>query len=276
MKKIKIALLYIATGRYNVFWECFYKSAEKFLLKECDKHYFIFSDNRELFTSGNVTIIKQEKLGWPLDTLMRFDIFLSIKDQLEEFDYVLFFNGNTEILSNVAIVDILPLDSDKKLVFALQPHMFHLKRNEFTYERNSISSAYIGYNDGKYYFTGAFNGGEVGAYMEMCEIICKNIKNDLKNNFIALWHDESHLNKYALNRDDIRILPPFFLKGESEYWKKSKIMFLDKTHYRFGGHDYLRGETDIKISKEEWEDKNINRKKFFKFRVKQYVKSFYI
>lgn len=275
MKKIKVALLYIAIGRYSVFWEYFYQSAEKFLLTECDKHYFIFTDNSQLFINDNVTRVQQEKLGWPYDTLMRFDFFLSIKDQLEKFDYVLFFNGNTEILSRITEKDILPLEGQKKLIFALQPHMFHLKINNFTYERNPMSSAYITYNDGKYYFTGAFNGGEVKSYIKMCETISKNIKDDLENKIIALWHDESHLNKYAVNRDDIKILPPYFFKGESEYWKKSKVVFLDKSHYRFGGHDYLRGESDKKISQQEWESKNISKNKFLKFRVKQYVKSLY-
>ena len=32
----KVAALYIATGRYTVFWPEFYESAEKYLLQDCE------------------------------------------------------------------------------------------------------------------------------------------------------------------------------------------------------------------------------------------------
>ena len=41
----KVAALYIATGRYTVFWPEFYESAEKYLLKDCEVHYFVFTDD---------------------------------------------------------------------------------------------------------------------------------------------------------------------------------------------------------------------------------------
>ena len=97
-QKSKVAILYIATGRYTVFWDYFYQSAERNLLPDCDKHYFVFTDDQELLNTSdthNVSYILQNKLGWPHDTLMRFDIFLGIKDQLETFDFIYFFNANT-------------------------------------------------------------------------------------------------------------------------------------------------------------------------------------
>ena len=61
-----VAILYIATGRYTVFWDYFYKSAEKYLLPNCDKHYVLFTDNIELLNKQseylNVSMIKQEAL----------------------------------------------------------------------------------------------------------------------------------------------------------------------------------------------------------------------
>lgn len=279
-KSNKVAILYIATGRYNIFWEHFYLSAEKLLLINCEKHYFIFTDSSEPLLGESdlhVTRIEQQKMGWPFDTLLRFEIFLGIKDQLKEFDYVFFFNGNTEIVSQIEMADLLPLNDNQKLVFAHQPHLFHLKKNKYTYDRNPHSLAYIPYDDGNFYFTGALNGGRVSSYLEMCEVLAKNIREDLANDIIALWHDESHLNHYALKRNDIKVLPPFFTCGETEYWKtEAKVMFSDKTHYRFGGHAYLRNETDQKISKEEWESKYGKKRARFKFRFKQYLRSIFL
>lgn len=277
-----VAILYIATGRYTVFWEHFYQSAEKFLLPDCSKHYILFTDSAELLSQqdhySNVTMIEQEALEWPYSTLMRFKFFLSVKDIIGKHDYVFYFNANTEFLSYITQRDLLPIEFNKKLSLCRQPHMFHLNRRDYTYERNPKSLAYIAINQGKYYFTGALNGGETKAYLQMCETLNQNTETDLENDVIALWHDESHLNKFALNRNDIKVLPPYFTKGETEYWKHtSKLMFSDKTHYRFGGHAYLRGETDNKITQAEWEKHNAKpRRRFTTYRFKQYFKSLFL
>lgn len=66
LPKYSVAILYIATGRYNIFWEYFYKSAEQFLLKDCEKHFFIFTDSVEPMVGEgqkNVTRIEQKKMG---------------------------------------------------------------------------------------------------------------------------------------------------------------------------------------------------------------------
>lgn len=277
--KPKVAILYIATGRYQIFWEYFYRSAEKFLLEDCDKQYFIFTDSEHIFGSdkySNINVIQQNKLGWPLDTLMRFNIFLTIKDKLSQFDYIFFFNANTEILKPIYRKDILPVNSEN-LVLAIQPHMFHKNKNNYTYDRNANSLAYIPYGSGQFYVTGALNGGKAKDYLNMCETLNERIKRDLAHDVIALWHDESHLNCYIIGRDDLKILSPYFTRGELEYWKtSSKLMFSDKTHFRFGGHDYLRGQSDEKISKLEWENLNGRVKKKYAFRLKQYFKSLFL
>lgn len=38
----KIAALYICTGKYARLWPGFLESAEKYLLKSCEVHYFVF------------------------------------------------------------------------------------------------------------------------------------------------------------------------------------------------------------------------------------------
>ena len=41
---MKIGILFIATGRYICFWKDFYKACEKYLLKNHEKTYFLFTD----------------------------------------------------------------------------------------------------------------------------------------------------------------------------------------------------------------------------------------
>ena len=40
----KVAVLYICTGKYDVFWKDFYISYEKYFLPDCEKHYYVFTD----------------------------------------------------------------------------------------------------------------------------------------------------------------------------------------------------------------------------------------
>ena len=160
---------------------------------------------------------------------------------------------------SIANFHVNAIHSDENLVLTHQPHVFHKNKKQFTYDRNPLSNAYIPLSQGRYYFTGALNGGKSVNFLEMCEHLNRNTKEDLDQNIIALWHDESHLNKYVLDRTDVKILPPYFTRGEKEYWKKeAKVMFSDKSHYRFGGHAFLRGETDQYIDQIEW--KALNRK----------------
>jgi len=49
----------------------------------------VFTDNI-IDSSENVTIIDKKCEGFPNDSLFRFDMFLSIKDKLENYDYIFF------------------------------------------------------------------------------------------------------------------------------------------------------------------------------------------
>ena len=44
----------------------------------------------------------------------------------------------------------------------------------------------------------------------MCEWCNNAIIEDEKNDIIPLWHDESMLNKFFLNRNDIKVLDPTY------------------------------------------------------------------
>ena len=75
----KIGILYIATGRYITFWNEFYKRCEKFFCNDHQKQYFLFTDANNVSVKNNVKIIQHKYLGWPEETLMRFDTFLKVE-----------------------------------------------------------------------------------------------------------------------------------------------------------------------------------------------------
>ena len=213
----KVAALYIATGRYTVFWPEFYESAEKYLLKDCEVHYFVFTDAATLPGDDNprVHICAQEAYSWPFATLRRFEIFLKQEQALKAFDYIFFFNANAEFMQPVTREMLLPRAEKGEHLLVVQHPSFYAKPNyEFTYDRNPRSTACIPYGLGKYYVCGGVNGGEAAAFLQLCHTLDARIRRDLQRNVIALWHDESQINRYILFRKDFRVLTPAFCYPE--------------------------------------------------------------
>lgn len=60
----KIAILYIALGRYGVFWKDFYRSCEKYFLSDCKKTYFLWTDNKKLILKRIKMLSKSIKRNW--------------------------------------------------------------------------------------------------------------------------------------------------------------------------------------------------------------------
>ncbi|MBY0476810.1 MAG: hypothetical protein K2Q24_04125 [Chitinophagaceae bacterium] len=238
--KNKVAILYICTGNYVIFWENFYKSFSRHFLPGYQKKYFVFTESNDasLQTANDVRVIYQKKLGWPYDTLYRFRMFYSIDEQLKDFDYIFFFNANMICLQDIDD-RILP-NEQERLVVVKHPGFFDKDRSLFTYETNPQSLAYIPDDKGEYYFMGGFNGGIGKYYRELIKTLKENIDYDLQTNkLIAIWHDESHLNRYMLDRSPKILSPAYGYPEGVELPFEQKIIILDKN--RFGGHNAMRG-----------------------------------
>lgn len=238
----KVGILYICTGKYELFWKDFYESAERYCLSDQNEiHYFVFTDSPKIASEASSRVHKfyQEPLPWPLTTLHRFRIFQTARAQLEKMDALYFFNANMIFVDQVGS-EILP-EEDRPLVFLRHPLMDSKEKDQFTYDRNPECLAYIPYGQGNHYFMGALNGGTRQAYLSMIDQLQDRIAADEKRGIIALWHDESHLNWYAFNYPEkIKPLDPSFGYPEGRNLPFPKrIVIRDKN--RLGGHAYLRG-----------------------------------
>ncbi|MCX7772821.1 MAG: glycosyl transferase family 6 [Clostridia bacterium] len=235
---MKIAILYICVGRYTIFWDEFYRSAEKYFLPEEEKNYFVFTDGEIILAQEDNKVIKvfQEDLGWPFNTLFRFKMFKKVEEQLINYDYIFFFNANMLFLDKVGH-EILPMEEG--LVVTEHPGFYNKKRSDYTYETNPMSLAYIPEAEGQVYVCGGLNGGKAKDYLELINCLEENIQKDYENNIIAVWHDESHINHYILSHK-YKLLSPSYAYPEG--WKlgiKKIILIRDKNKY--GGHHFLRG-----------------------------------
>ena len=101
---MKVAVLYICTGKYIRFWEEFYRTAEASFLPGIEKHYFVFTDGTFAEQANeNVTKIFQKNLGWRDNPLRRVHMVLGIEESLIPYDYLYFFNANCRFHQPVEI-----------------------------------------------------------------------------------------------------------------------------------------------------------------------------
>lgn len=217
----KVGLLIVATGQYIQFVEPLVNSAEKYFCVNHEVRYFVFTDAKD-FNHSKVTIIEHKRLGWPLDTLQRFNVYSHNKDNYKDMDYL--FAVDADMLFVAPVGDEILSDR-----VGTQHPGFVGRRG--TYETRSSSKAYIGSHEGKMYFAGGFNGGSCNEFLKMAKTITENINEDMEKNIIAIWHDESHLNRYFVDNPPTCILNPSYCYPES--WNlpyPKKLLALDKNH----------------------------------------------
>lgn len=229
----KVAILYICTGKYDVFWKEFFESYEENFLTNCSKEYFVFTDAEQLYAEKEcqrIHKVYQKQLGWPDDTLMRYHMFDSISAQLEKFDYIYFMNANCKCVASISEEEFLPKEKD--ILVVQHPGEYNKKPRRYSYDRNPESTAYIPKGEGQYYICGGINGGKAEAYLQLVKELKRNIDIDKSKGVVAKWHDESHINHYILEHDNWVMLSPSYCFAEG--WNipfEPKILVREKSNY---------------------------------------------
>ena len=222
---MKVAILYICTGRYAQFFDGFYKSAEQYLLQGVEKRYFVFTDQEQLTKAENVELLIRPCRGFPEDSLFRFDRFLEIKDKLKDYDYTFFFNANMRFVAPVG-EELL----EERLTAVLHPGYFDKPEWRYPYERNKLSKAYIPAHEEDYhYYMGSLNGGKTADYLALAETCSQHIHEDWEKDIVACYHDESHLNRYLREHRCKALSPAYAYIEGKELPFEPKILLLDKT-----------------------------------------------
>jgi histo-blood group ABO system transferase len=220
---MKIGLLIIATNKYTRFLQPLIESADEFFLKGKDVTYFVFT-NEEINIDSERAVVKinVDHKEWPWMTLGRYKIFANNKDELSKMDYLYYSDADMRFVGDVGD-EIL---SDR---VATQHPGYYGTRG--TPETNTNSLACVNLNEEMQYFAGGFNGGTSEEYLKMSKTISENIDIDYSKEIIAIWHDESHMNRYFIDNKPTKILNPSYCYGESmDIPFDKRLIALDKNH----------------------------------------------
>lgn len=222
---MNIGILTIATGKYIKYVNPLWESVKKHFLKSHNVTMFVFTDSEDFTPENGQIKIHQKHIPWPGPTLFRYNIFNSNKNALKNMDYLFYCDAD------MLFVDDVGDEIFGNLVGTIHPGFYNKPREYFTYETNPKSKAYVPSNEGSIYYAGGFNGGTSNAYLKMAEVLSERVLEDRKNGIIAIWHDESHLNRYFIENKPDKILNPDYCYPES--WNipfSKKLLALDKNH----------------------------------------------
>ncbi|XP_045435833.1 inactive N-acetyllactosaminide alpha-1,3-galactosyltransferase isoform X1 [Pipistrellus kuhlii] len=210
--KITVGLTVFAVGRYNEFYLFnFLSSANKHFMVGQKVIIYVLTDNlskipwiqlRPLQTM-KVFEIKREKRWQDISMMRMKTISEHVVDHIQyEVDYLFCMDVDQVFMGKYG------LETLGESVAQLHSKWYNEHPINVPYERNNLSEAYIPIGKGDFYYHAAVFGGTPIQVLSIARECFKGIMNDKKNNIEAVWHDESHLNKYFFLHKPTKLLSP--------------------------------------------------------------------
>lgn len=237
---MKVAICFIGTGKYLNFLPNYYENIQKKFLPNSQKTFLVFSDGELSDLPDNIIHYYQEHLEWPYITLTRFKIIQKAKKEIEKNDWFVFIDADALVVNDINEEEFF---DNTKSFFGVHHPCHFLKmppHNEYpgAFETNPLSLSHINEDDDlSIYYQGCLWGGRVPDVLEMIEELDIRVDKDLENDVIAVWHDESHINKFFIEqKENVNILGPEYAYPEvfSDHCKfEPKIVHLAKNNSKY-------------------------------------------
>lgn len=206
---MKIAVLNVATGRYIDLSKRLFDSIKNNFLIDHEVDIFLFTDSCEEF-GDNIKKYNIKRKGFPGDTLFRYHYFLLAEKELLKYDFLFYLDADLYIekpIGEEIISDIVAVH-----------HPGFFKKNNGTFERRQASTAFVEPNINSPYFCGGVQGGRTECYLSACKQIKENINIDISKGVMAVWHDESHWNRFLLDNKPTLELDPRYCYPTDAYF----------------------------------------------------------
>ncbi len=244
-RPLRIGLLIVATAKYTRFVAPLLESARKHFMVGEQVTAYVFTDRPEELPIEAVALPVEHR-AWPYATLLRYHHIARYRERLLGEEFVFQVDADMRFEGPVGR-EILP-DNPSGLVgvehpgFCWRPNRWQrwaravglpVRRGRGlrgSYETDERSLAWIGAHEGETYFAGGFAGGEFAPYLDMAASIRGRIDRDLEKGVIAVWHDESHLNRHFIFYPPKRLDPSYCFPESSKLPFRRRLVALDKQH----------------------------------------------
>ena len=216
--RLRIGFVTFASGAENRLALNLWASLQDHVFTRHDIHLFVFTDNEALYSGeDNIHTRPQGRDVGSFDSLGRHFLFLEHIDWFSGVDYLFSVNAYA---SFVGVMDESALG---ERVASLNAWYFGLPRREYTYEARltsagtPLSKAYVSKSEGLCYFASGMFGGTVDGVRTILESVVRQARSDLSSRppRIALWQDESYINRAFIDLPPTVVLAPVFMYPES-------------------------------------------------------------
>ncbi|XP_057575858.1 histo-blood group ABO system transferase [Hippopotamus amphibius kiboko] len=212
-----IGLTVFAIKKYVVFLKLFLETAEKHFMVGHKVNYYVFTDRPadvpqiSLQEGRQVVVLEVRNYKrWQDVSMHRMEMISNFSQQrfFREVDYLVCLDVDMKFSDRVGVEILAPLFG------TLHPGFYRADRQSFTYERRPLSQAYIPRDEGDFYYAGGFFGGSVPEVYRLTTACHQAMMADQAHGIEAVWHDESHLNRYLLYHKPSKVLSPEYLWDE--------------------------------------------------------------
>lgn len=197
-----VAIIFIGTGKYIDYFQEYYSAIKNLFLPSTRKAFFVFTDQMNHYSLLNKKDIHSyyiEPLDFPFPLLFKYKYINQIASRLESYSHMVYMDADMRVNSLITEREFF---SHNKLLFGVHHPSFTGKSRIF--ETNPISSACIRKNeDTSIYWQSCLWGGKIKNVLDLVSELASRVNADLSRDFIAVWHDESHLNKYFIENKNI-------------------------------------------------------------------------
>nr|XP_004653893.2 globoside alpha-1,3-N-acetylgalactosaminyltransferase 1 isoform X1 [Jaculus jaculus]XP_045002009.1 globoside alpha-1,3-N-acetylgalactosaminyltransferase 1 isoform X1 [Jaculus jaculus] len=211
---LTVGVTVFAVGKYVRFAQSFLESAEEFFMCGYQVHYYVFTHDPaaipkvQLGPGRFLSIVPvQRHSHWEEISMRRMETInqLIAKRAHQEVDYL--------FCLDVDMVFRNPWGPETlgDLVAAIHPGYFSVPRQQFPYERRQVSAAFVADGEGDFYYGGAVFGGQVAKVYEFTRGCHMGILADKANGIMAIWQEESHLNRRFISHKPSKVLSPEYL-----------------------------------------------------------------
>lgn len=243
-----IGFIVVATARYTRFVPALLESARRHFLPGARVRFFVCTDRpSEIPPHEDTTPLPVEHRPWPYATLLRYHHVVRHAAPLAACDYLFQCDADMRFVADAG-AEVLPSSDSNGLVGVQHPKFIwkpgrldRLRRRlglqvrpgpapRGTYETDPRSLACVASHEGDCYYAGGFTGGTAPAYLAMARTLAERIDRDLQAGIIAVWHDESHLNRYFIDHPPLRLDPRYCHPEDWDIPYPRVLVALEKDH----------------------------------------------
>ena len=233
-----VAILTIATNGYKDYWQEMAKS----LLENLDCNVVLHVASESLDIADKIILSDSKKqsikihqipaFGWPEATLLRFEIYEKIVEEITQ-DYICYIDADMLVHKNF-VKSLNSKLEENDVLLVRHPGFYRPRRKRLaklyvrhpkilisdmkkmvvvgslgSWETNRKSQAYVERRLRKIYVCGGFWIGKNFQIKKLITELSLEVRRDSLNNVMAKWHDESHLNKWAISNSHLLIDPMY-------------------------------------------------------------------